>query len=561
MAFGRRTLLKGGAAGLATAALAGRSGPDRAEALDMPAPEAPALETPAFEVIALNRMAYGPRPGDLERVRSIGLAAYVDEQLNPGADPDCDARIAAATLRIKYQADDGSAVDELRPLGLLGKTRAELWLVGKHPANPERIRGADEVRAATWLRAVYSPWQLREVLAEFWHNHFNVNAYSDTRIAASWPAYDRDVIRANCLGNFRAMLESVATSVAMLYYLDNATSRDGPANENYARELFELHTLGSDNYFNTLYDDWQQVPGAEIRQPTGYIDHDVYEAARAFTGWTLEDGSHTGSERLPDTGNFRYYDLWHDNAQKIVLATSLGANQGPMAHGRRVLDLVAYHPGTARAICAKLCRRLLGDAPPTALVERAAKIWIDNKTAPDQIKQTVRTILLSPEWAAAWGQKVKRPFEQIASFLRCTGAEVTPNAALFNQTAGAGYLQFAWPTPTGHPDTASYWLTTNALLSTWNLIYSLLQPNFDAAAIDLRGQIPAGAKTSRQIVDFWVARMLGRPAAAATYAQLLALMAQGGSPDAPPAGGDNDLTARINSLVHLIAMSPDFQWR
>ena len=118
-----------------------------------------------------------------------------------------------------------------------------------------------------------------------------------------------------------------------------------------------------------------------------------------------------------------------------------------------------------------------------------------------------------------------------------------------------------WPTPTGHPDTASYWLTTNALLTTWNLVYSLLQPNFDAAAINLRAQIPAGATTSRQIVDFWVARMLGRPAAAATYAQLLALMTQGASPDAPPSGSDADITARINSLVHLIAMSADFQWR
>ncbi|MBA3470346.1 MAG: DUF1800 family protein, partial [Herpetosiphonaceae bacterium] len=297
-----------------------------------------AIPEPA--VIALNRMAYGPKPGDVARVRTMGLTAYVDEQLAPNAadDPVYNQKLADARLRISYAAGTTyPAVDELRPLSTLTKSQAQLWELSSHAAAAERIHPANEVRAATWLRARYSKWQLREVMSEFWHNHFNVNAYSDHKIAAMWPLYDREVIRANCMGNFRTLLEAVSTSVPMQYYLDNVSSKDGPANENFARELFELHTLGSDNYFNNLYDDWQAVPGASQGKPVGYIDQDVYEAARAFTGWTIENGAYTSPGNLPNTGLFRYYDAWNDNAQKIVLATFLSANQGPMAHGRKVL--------------------------------------------------------------------------------------------------------------------------------------------------------------------------------------------------------------------------------
>lgn len=518
---------------------------------------------PPTEIIALNRIAYGPRPGDLDRVRGIGLQAYVDEQLNPNDADDavCNQRLAAATLKIQYGAGTNyPAVNENRPLNALNKPLAQLWPLKDHPAFPERYRPADEVRAATWIRAAYSKWQLREVLVEFWHNHFNVDAYGDTRISATWPLYDR-IMRAHCLGNFRTMLQAVAQSIAMQYYLDNAFSKDGPANENYARELFELHTLGADNYLNHLYNRWRDVPGALEGKPIGYIDQDVYEAARAFTGWTIADGRMTsGTLKLPDTGEFTYYDGWHDNAQKRILAYELDSNLPPLYDGLTVLTLLASHPGTAQFVCTKLCRRLVADTPPPALVQRAVDTWIAAKDAPDQIKQTIRTILLSPEFAATWGQKVKRPFELVAAFIRATDANFTPTQALFDQISEMGYRQFAWQPPTGHPDDSEYWLSTNVTLRRWNILLALFGSGLGAAAFNLGAQTPAGA-TSRQIVEFWVNRLLGRSVAPEVFAQLLDFMRQGQSGDVPPTGTADEIGKRINNLVALIGMMPDFQWR
>ena len=159
----------------------------------------------------------------------------------------------------------------------------------------ERARPRTEVIAATLLRSVYSRYQLKEVISQFWHDHFHVNAFSDERISVALPVYDRDVIRKNCFGNFRVLLEAVATSTAMQFYLSNYSSRAGAANENYARELLELHTFGRENYLNDNFNSWREVPGALKGQPIGYIDQDVYEVARAFTGWTIAE-----------TGRFNY---------------------------------------------------------------------------------------------------------------------------------------------------------------------------------------------------------------------------------------------------------------
>src|SRR5258708_6681680 len=242
-------------------------------------------------------------------------------------------------------------MDEDRPLTWLSAPIEKLWPLDDQKtmmAHQERIRPAEEVRMASWVKAVYSKWQLREIMVEFWHNHFNINAFQEPRIACTFPIYDREVIRKNCFGNFRTFLEDVARSTAMQYYLDNFSSKASPANENYARELFELHTLGSDFYFNNLYNRWREVPGASNGKPIGYIDEDVYEAARSFTGWTIADGSGIGKgDNLPNTGRFYYYDGWHDNYQKRVLGVEFDPNQPPLADGLKVLDLVAYHPATA----------------------------------------------------------------------------------------------------------------------------------------------------------------------------------------------------------------------
>jgi uncharacterized protein (DUF1800 family) len=350
-----------------------------------------------IERITLNRAAFGCRPAELEHFRSIGLAAWVDEQFHPddAADVECHKQIAAARMHIEYEAvkdDQGkeksAALKEDRALKCLDQSVTDLWkLTREGTPDAEKQRPLQEAKAAAWLRAVYSQWQLREVMVDFWHNHFNVStAIDDDRVGIAWPAYDRDVIRKHCFGNFRAFLEAVATSVPMLLYLNNASSKASPANENYARELFELHTLGAPAYFNHLYNRWRDVPGGADGKPVGYIDQDVYEAARAFTGWTIADGTESSrGDKFPDFGGFYYYDGWHDPYQKRVLGVEFDPNQPPMADGRRVLDLVATHPATATFVCAKLCRRLVADDPPASLVEKTAAIFRENHDQPDQI--------------------------------------------------------------------------------------------------------------------------------------------------------------------------------
>lgn len=521
---------------------------------------------PPIELIALNRIAYGPRPGDVARVQPMGFTAYVDEQLNPNDADDalCNQKIAEARLRIRYSAGMGyPAVDEMRPLRTIVENwgLAQLWPLSKHPAYQERIRPVEEVRMATLLRAVYSKWQLREVLVEFWHNHFNVDAYSESRISATWTLYDRDVIRRHCLGNFRNMVRDVAKSIAMGFYLDNVFSRDGPANENFARELFELHTLGQENYLNNLYNRWRDVPGALEGNPVGYIDQDVYEAARAFTGWTIAHGQTvSGTIRLPDNGEFAYVPLWHDNAQKRVLAFEIDSNQPQLSDGETVMRLVSEHPGTARHICRKLCRRLLADDPPDSLVNALANVWLTNKDAPDQIARTVRALLLSDEFANTFGRKVKRPYEVVVSFLRATNADVTPNSDLFWQLQEMGYRMFNWGPPTGHPEESAAWLSTNGMLRRWNIINYLQSTWLKAATFDLPGQTPAGL-TSRQIVEFWIARLLAVAPPQSTINRLVDLMRQNDPADAPPSGSAEEIADRIKSVVTLIAMTPEFQLR
>ena len=243
-----------------------------------------------------NRLGYGPRVG--ERVDG-DADSWLEQQL---AAPATDALgvaqlLSNVRLPIKYGADKQGrwpAVDEQRPLDVLNAPIEKMWQLfdNKTPRDgQEKGRPRDEVIAASLLRAVYSPYQLREVMTQFWHDHFHVNAYAGDQISVGLPAYDRDVIRAHALGNFREMIEAVATSAAMQYYLSNHSSRAGAANENYGRELFELHTLGAGAYFNDTYNRWKDVPGALTGKPVGYIDEDVYESARSFTGWTIEDGS------------------------------------------------------------------------------------------------------------------------------------------------------------------------------------------------------------------------------------------------------------------------------
>ncbi|MEO1127699.1 MAG: DUF1800 domain-containing protein [Cyanobacteria bacterium J06635_15] len=521
--------------------------------------------THAFEHFALNRMGFGPQPGDIERVKAMGFEAYVAEQLNPSdrGDDDCQQRLSAAELPRRLWDDDVSGGTGQR-LTSLDKPLSELWqlFIEEDVEDEIWIRPIVEVTATTWIRAIYSRWQLQEVLVDFWHNHFNVNAYSDNLpIAVTWPFYDR-TMRQNCLGNFREFLEAVAQSQPMLYYLDNVISRASPANENYARELFELHTLGADSYLNDQYQSPRDVPKLASGEPAGFIDEDIYEAARAFTGWTVANGEEVGDEEfLPNTGAFHYQESWHDPYRKIVLGHEFPPNQPPLADGRKVLDLLAYHPGTARHLCTKLCRRLVGDDPPQTLVEKAIATWTENQRHPNQIQHTVRTILLSPEFRNAYQQKVKRPFELLVSYLRATAAEVSPSLDLFWATESAGQILFGWPAPNGHPDTAQHWLSTNTLMSSWHALTTLTEDELPTVTFDWIGQMPQSLNTPRQVVDYWANRLIGQPLPEPSTRALMAFIAPEQATDQPFEANRAELTERLTQLVPLIAMSPEFQWR
>lgn len=555
----RRGLMRNaGIATLAGAALAAAASTQEAAAQTAPPPAmrsaaavyqaAAGVEiAPGAEIVALNRMGFGPRPGDLAALMALGanseerIAAYVEQQLNPTAvdDSDCEARLAALAL------------DTLsKPLSLLWQDH-----VRKEGIDwGERIRPAEETYSATFMRAIYSKRQLVEVLADFWHNHFNVYGY-DYWSAPVWVHYDRDVIRGNLLGNFRVMLEAVATNPAMLYYLDNISNTSGGPNENFARELFELHTLGAMNYLGVVADP-ASVPKDSEGRPIGYQDSDVYGATRSFTGWRVSE----------DTGAFRFDDSVHDKYSKTILGVRLPDFLG-VNDGKTVLDLLANHPGTGRHIATKLCRRLIGDSPPQAVVDAAAAVFYEQRNAPDQLKQVVRTILLSPQFRTTWGEKIKRPFEYTVSLLRAANADFAPNDSLFWMYERIGQPLFQWQPPNGFPDVKEDWSSTMPMLQRWRLCNWLIDSwryggegaNKDDLRINLAAQMPAGITTPEAIVDFWAQRILGRSLPSLEREQIVGFMAYGRHTgyDLPA----EDIAERLRFMVGLIFMSPSFQWR
>jgi uncharacterized protein (DUF1800 family) len=514
----------------------------------------------------LGRATYGPTQTELAYVQKNGWEKWVAYQLAaPEKEVEMEQRLANATLPIRFrrikgenafgEPIEGEEETAVRKLEYLNATPAQLYdLIAENRkvklSFEEKHRPANEVRAATMLRQRYSEYQLLEVMTEFWHNHFNVQADANLNIGAFFPLHDR-AIRDNVFGNFRTLLEAIAQSPAMLYYLNNNESKSGPANENYARELFELHTLGAGAYLNAVYNKWKQVPGAFEEKPIGYIDQDVYEAARAFTGWTVGDGARLGhQERLPETGDFFYYEAWHDNYQKRVLGVEIEANQPPLADGKKVLDLVAYHPATAKHVCEKLCQRFIGDTYPESLVTTLSEIWIKNQTDPDQIKKVLYALLYSLDFCSAPAQKIKTPPELIMSFLRGIGADLTPHQSIYYTVIQMGYKPFGWPAPTGHPDTNSYWISSNMLLNRWNAIIGLLY-NKEAISYNLEKHFKTKGKTADEVQKECYIALCGTEPSEKIVAQMATI--KGGREEVSP-----DF---IRKTVGLIGLLPEFQYR
>jgi uncharacterized protein (DUF1800 family) len=429
---------------------------------------------------ALNRVTYGLLPNELKKAEEQGWPQWVADQLRLANDDSaCDKIITNLSYEIEYK--DG-ARQKKKTLSLFRyfASSSEIWDSLKDQDDPPEYlmqAGAVESALVTWTKAIHSKNQIFEMLVEFWHNHFNVSVQTEDYIAASFSIYDREVIRKNALGNFRTFTESVAKSPCMLLYLDNAFSKSGPANENYARELFELHTLGAMHYYNHLYDDWKNVPLGDNGAAEGYIDEDIYEAARAFTGWTVGSGKGDHEVEMPSTGEFYYYDQWHDHYQKRVLGVEFKSHQEAMEDGQQVLDLVCYHKGTAIHLCTKLCQWFVSDTPSASLVEQAAKVWMDNAQAEDQILRVVEFILLSDEFLNGLETKIKRPNHLLFSLARKIGLE--PTVEWVWVLSQMGWKQFSWPLPTGHPDRASYWINSDMLLKRWNCVPMLLYFNME----------------------------------------------------------------------------------
>lgn len=393
----------------------------------------------------LNRLGYGPRPGDVERVKQMGVERYIDSQLHPESipmPPDLTARLAS------LETVNWSAGESLREFNELRKEVRDEDEGARQKRRQVLGQMNREAADARLLRAIDSPRQLEEVMVEFWFNHFNVFAGKgvDRALIAS---YERDAIRPYALGSFRDLLGATAHHPAMLYYLDNVVSTSsafgdalakrgnkGPRglNENYARELMELHTLGVDG---------------------GYTQKDVTELARMLTGWTYQP-----QRMVRFNENFTFDPRRHDQGSKTWLGRTVqpaGQREGEMA-----LDVLAVHPSTAHHISYQLAQYFVSDNPPPALVDRMARTWLATN---GDIRSVLKTLFSSDEFMApqATGAKFKTPYQFVISAVRASGVEVTNVQPLLGTMAQLGMPLYGCQTPDGYKNTQEAWLNPDAL--------------------------------------------------------------------------------------------------
>ena len=556
------------AATSAAAALPGTPRMSGQSAANISQAEVMTLQRAPFAVRVLNHLTFGATAASIAEFNTLGandtarLTAFVDQQLNPAAinDSALDSRLASAGY------------------STLGKSLTQLWAdhIQAEPVYEVRMRPAWEAQRSALVRAVYSKRQVQEVAAGFWHNHFNVMG-TDYDSGPVFVHYQRDVIRANALGNFRAMLEAVAQSTSMMYYLDNASNTRAGPNENFARELLELHTFGAENYLGFM-DPFQVPPCPEDpAYPIGYTDVDVYETASAFTGWSVKDGH--WQYPTEDDGTFVYRSAWHDSGPKFVLGKFLNPEQPSLKDGRDILDRLASHPRVAKFICKKLIRRFVSDTPDKALIDSAAVVFRQNWQSPNQIALTLRHIFLSNALINSWGLKNRRPFELVAASLRTLGTDWTPRVGdaktdeMFWRMGFTGHTPYEWPAPNGYPDRSVAWSGSNSYAMTWKLLNWISETSensvFMAPILDLT-RSNVSSWTSNNLVDYWCQRLLGYIPAAARRQMLVAFMAQNGA--ATEVITDTDAWAatntkahynqqRLRSMVALILMSPEFMSR
>jgi uncharacterized protein (DUF1800 family) len=604
---------------------------------------------------ALNRLGFGPRPGDVERVRQMGLPQWVEAQLHPESiddsglesrlerfptlkmtsarlleefpEPQMAARRQGITveeyrrqqvaqMRSAMQASQGNAQDDPQNMpqnagqpsapsdmqmadalhmpnfDLLdndlnanppkGKGQGKgQGAIGDRMINYEQIhlpqRIVAELSMAKMTRAVYSERQLNEMMVDFWYNHFNVFA---SKGADRWliTDYEREAIRPHAIGKFRDLLEATAKSPAMLFYLDNWLSADpvawrkleqeqqerramrpgfrpfggrlpqgGPGangnpnnpnvnakkqerglNENYGRELMELHTLGVDG---------------------GYTQDDVINVAKAFTGWSIRQ-----PRRDPE---FFFDDRIHDNSVKTVLGHTIHA--GGMKDGEEVLDILARDPHTARHISFELAQRFVSDNPPAALVDRMAQAFLKSD---GDIREVLRTMVYSPEfWSKdAYRAKIKTPFELVASATRAVGAEVEIPLVLVQWTGRIGQPLYQCEPPTGYSDKADSWVNTGALLNRMNFSLALTADRLRGAQVNIGSLLGSDtAADPHGTLERAIRMLLGGQASQQTRDTLAKQM---DDPQILQAKLD-DKVKQVNAamIAGLVLGSPEFQRR
>jgi len=487
-------------------------------AADMPAPDIAAL--------LLSRAAFGARPGEVERARQMGPQAWIEEQLD------------AASI------DDGEASGALQALGLttLGMTPTELMALDQPGA------AVNELQQATLLRMVFSRRVLYEVLVEFWSDHFSMTQ-RDGQVRTLKNHDDREVNRKHALGKFKDILTASAKSPAMLFYLDNVVNYANNINENYAREIMELHTLGV------------AVDGVP------YSEEDIKEVARCFTGWTIS----RGGANNPGRGEYLFEARRHDKGVKRVLGQAIPGNRGE-EDGLQVIDILCDHPSTPRFLATKLVRRFVTDDPAREAPELVDAVAQAYARSGGDHRAMMRTLLTHPTFAVSFGRfggKLTRPLDFAVRLLRVLGARPGTAAEWRNLQsavggnrgflAQAGHIPFYWPTPDGYPDVKDAWAATGGILSRWNLGLRLAGAGEGGRSpVNPVAQMPADVATAGAAADWWIDRLLHRPMLPADRATLVDFLTAGGS------DGDRlsaQMRNRLPELIALVVDSPYFLWK
>lgn len=495
MPLSRRDLFKltsTAAAGVAVAGLGTRT----AQAQD----SAAALVAADPLLHLLNRVTWGTRPEDLAYAQQIGYEAYLDEQLHPEAlpDPEGDAVVAG--------------------LPILALDRNNLYRLNES----ERLRNS--LVAGVVLRAAHSRRQLLERMVDFWADHFNVY---DPENTAEVIAYQRDALRPHALGSFRSLVLATAKAPAMLDYLDNNVNIAEDPNENYARELMELHTLGVDG---------------------GYTEGDVQEVARAFTGWTINNGTRDG---------FWFDADMHDTGTKTVLGHRLPAGRG-MEDGLHVINILAKHPATAQFLSRKLCTRFVSDNPPQSLVDSTAAVW---RETDGEIRPVLRHIFTSLAFMTATGQKFRRPLEYFVGLLRATRGRYANPEQYVSALVLLNQVPYEWAPPNGYPDVAGAWLNTGGLLQRWN-VASDIMADATSTTPSIELDLYSGTEnttTAGDLVQAVAYRIFAARLAAQQAAPFIDYVADGGDAATPLT---TSMRARkLGTLYSLMLAAPLYQWR